>query len=189
MDGRRTAILDAAATRLVRDGLSRFSTTAVCEEAGISMGALYRHFASREAILLGIAERAIAQWRVTLDTTSFSRFRTSVVALLHLLCAEGGRNTARLDFELVAAGTGYPAIAEVLSRRVFETELSLALGQLAARGELPDGVDETLAADALAALIAGQVYLIAAGGAIASPPGQLVDLALGPAPDRGVSDQ
>src|SRR5215207_5973114 len=58
---RRTEILDAAQACFARSGFHRTSMQAICSEAGMSAGNLYRYFPSKEAIIAGIAERDRAE--------------------------------------------------------------------------------------------------------------------------------
>ncbi len=54
---RRTHILDAAEICFARAGFHRTSIQDICKKAGVSAGALYVYFASKEALIAGIAER------------------------------------------------------------------------------------------------------------------------------------
>lgn len=54
---RREHILDAAEICFARAGFHRSTMQDICKEAGVSPGALYGHFASKEALIAGIAER------------------------------------------------------------------------------------------------------------------------------------
>src|SRR3954451_11080724 len=54
---RRRKILDAAEACFVRNGFHRTTMNDVAAEAGMSAGNLYRYFASKEAIVTGLAER------------------------------------------------------------------------------------------------------------------------------------
>jgi TetR/AcrR family transcriptional regulator, repressor for uid operon len=54
---RRAHILDAAELCFARSGFHRTSMLDICKEAGVSAGALYVYFASKEALIAGIAER------------------------------------------------------------------------------------------------------------------------------------
>src|SRR3954468_14106321 len=49
-------ILDAAKTCFVRSGFQGASMQQICAEAGMSPGALYRYFASKEAIIEAICD-------------------------------------------------------------------------------------------------------------------------------------
>lgn len=54
---RRENILDAAERCFARSGFHRCTMAEICAEAGISAGALYVHFRSKEALIAGSAER------------------------------------------------------------------------------------------------------------------------------------
>jgi AcrR family transcriptional regulator len=54
---RRQEILDAAQRCFARSGFHQTSMQEICAEAQMSPGGLYRYFASKEAIISGIAER------------------------------------------------------------------------------------------------------------------------------------
>lgn len=54
---RREHILDAAERCFARSGFHRCTMADICAEAGISAGALYVHFPSKEALIAGSAER------------------------------------------------------------------------------------------------------------------------------------
>ena len=54
---RRSHILDAAERCFARSGFHRTTMQDICREAGVSAGALYVYFASKEALIAGIAER------------------------------------------------------------------------------------------------------------------------------------
>jgi AcrR family transcriptional regulator len=54
---RREHILDAAEQCFARSGFHRTTMHDICKEAGVSPGALYVYFDSKEALIAGIAER------------------------------------------------------------------------------------------------------------------------------------
>ncbi|MGD9783529.1 MAG: TetR/AcrR family transcriptional regulator [Hyphomicrobiaceae bacterium] len=54
---RREHILDAAAVCFARSGFHRCTMQEICREAGVSPGALYVYFASKEDLIAGLAER------------------------------------------------------------------------------------------------------------------------------------
>ena len=53
------AILDAGILILQRDGIIGFSTNAVAQAAGASVGSLYQYFANRDMLIAGIVERGV----------------------------------------------------------------------------------------------------------------------------------
>ena len=68
-EGTITALLDATVRCLAERGYAATSTAAVCAEAGVSQGALFRHFPTRQALLVATAEhvatRNVAEFRTT----------------------------------------------------------------------------------------------------------------------------
>jgi AcrR family transcriptional regulator len=58
---RRQQILNAARRRFVRNGFHQTSMQDILSEAGLSAGALYRYFGSKEEIIAAIATDALAQ--------------------------------------------------------------------------------------------------------------------------------
>ena len=52
------AILEGAAQVLEAGGLAGFTTNAVAERAGVSIGTLYQYFDDKAALLRAVAERA-----------------------------------------------------------------------------------------------------------------------------------
>lgn len=54
---RREHILDAAERCFARSGFHRCTMQDICKEAGVSPGALYIYFASKEDLIAGLAER------------------------------------------------------------------------------------------------------------------------------------
>lgn len=54
---RRSHILDAAELCFARAGFHRTTMQDICKQAGVSAGALYVYFASKEDLIAGIAER------------------------------------------------------------------------------------------------------------------------------------
>jgi AcrR family transcriptional regulator len=54
------AIMEGAAQILEDGGLAAFTTNAVAERAGVSIGTLYQYFADKNALLVAIARREVA---------------------------------------------------------------------------------------------------------------------------------
>ena len=66
-DWRRSQILDAARTCFSRAGFHRTSMQEICAESKMSPGGLYRHFASKDAIIEAIAQEERADSRRILE--------------------------------------------------------------------------------------------------------------------------
>lgn len=94
------AILEAAAQVLEAGGLAAFTTNAVAERAGVSIGTLYQYFADKQALLRALAERemtttlaAVAQaLRGDPQASAEERVRAMVRAMVN---AFHGRQRAR----------------------------------------------------------------------------------------------
>jgi AcrR family transcriptional regulator len=67
---RREHILDAAEQCFARAGFHRTTMHDICKEAGVSPGALYVYFDSKEALIAGISERDRADFAERLATLS-----------------------------------------------------------------------------------------------------------------------
>ena len=52
----RKALLDAATACLIEDGYAGFSTTEIVKRAGLSQGALFKHFPTKDELLAATAE-------------------------------------------------------------------------------------------------------------------------------------
>src|SRR5688572_7394624 len=64
---RRQQILDAAQACFLRNGFHATSMQEVIREAGLSVGAVYRYFPSKNALVMALAEQVIGAVRETFD--------------------------------------------------------------------------------------------------------------------------
>lgn len=95
-----SAIVEAAAQVLEAGGLAAFTTNAVAERAGVSIGTLYQYFADKQALLRTLAERELhrtltavaAALRGNPRATGEERVRAMVRAMVN---AFSGRLRAR----------------------------------------------------------------------------------------------
>lgn len=56
-DARRRQIAEAALSVIAEDGLARFTSAAIARKVGVTDGALFRHFADKDAIVLAAIDR------------------------------------------------------------------------------------------------------------------------------------
>src|SRR5215212_11254207 len=106
---RRGRILDAAERCFVRAGFHRTTMHDVAAEAGMSPGNLYRYFASKEAMVVGLAERDRA--RVGEDFSAFAGeedFLETFARIGRKHFAEEPRERAILCLEIWAEATRNP---------------------------------------------------------------------------------
>lgn len=59
----RDALLDAAESVVLRDGITGLTLDAVATLAGASKGGLLHHFRSKDALIRGLVERTVDRWR------------------------------------------------------------------------------------------------------------------------------
>jgi TetR/AcrR family transcriptional regulator len=156
----RVLIADAALRLIARDGIAALRTATLARELGVTGGALYRHFASREAILIAAAARA--RWLLEQDLPSPSQGEPWAVMEAFVKARVG---TARehlgvvrlVTSEQLAKAMPPEAVAElraaVEATRRFFIE-ALAQGQR--RGEIRADIP----AEALVVVVMGTVQLM-----------------------------
>lgn len=110
-------ILEAAAQILEAGGLEAFTTNAVAERAGVSIGTLYQYFANKKALLLALAQREIESTLVQLRRPEATRspedrVRYTVRAIIN---AFRGRLRVRKAVveAILASGTGIEMMGPV----------------------------------------------------------------------------
>ncbi|GAA1925002.1 TetR/AcrR family transcriptional regulator [Nocardioides hwasunensis] len=87
-EGTIAALLDATVACLTERGYAATSTAAVCAEAGVSQGALFRYFPTRQALLVATAEhvatRNVEAFRTTVAGASVATADDVAAVLGHL---------------------------------------------------------------------------------------------------------
>lgn len=87
---RRTveAVLEAAAQVLEAGGLARFTTNAVAERAGVSIGSLYQYFPGKDAVMVALIRQEAARFDAALiqaiRATRAEPFEAAVSALVEV---------------------------------------------------------------------------------------------------------
>ncbi|MBU2580951.1 MAG: TetR/AcrR family transcriptional regulator [Alphaproteobacteria bacterium] len=114
LEARRGHILDAAERCFAQSGFHRCTMADICAEAGISPGALYVHFESKEALIAGIVERNRAEL-----TTQFGElanapdFTAALGALGEHYAVDEPQYKRILNLEIAAEATRNEKIAEL----------------------------------------------------------------------------
>lgn len=90
-EGTISALLEATVTCLTDRGYAATSTAVVCAEAGVSQGALFRHFPTRQALLVATAEhvatRNVAAFSTAIDGAAVDTVDDVAAVLAHLRAA------------------------------------------------------------------------------------------------------
>jgi AcrR family transcriptional regulator len=146
---RRRRIVEAAELCFARSGFHGASMQEICAEAGMSPGALYRYFPSKDAIIGAIAEDERARARqIMTGVAGPGDFTAKLVAAALRYFAEMERPGAvPLMLEVWSEGMRNPSVAERFAcgeGHVRETFGRLA-AEAAARGEIDPAVDREAA--------------------------------------------
>lgn len=111
---RRERILDAAERCFARSGFHRSTMQDICKEAGISPGALYVYFSSKEALIAGITERDRAKLAAQLASLGEAPdLMTALSRLGEHYTVEEPHYKAVLCIEIGCEATRNPAVGEI----------------------------------------------------------------------------
>jgi AcrR family transcriptional regulator len=148
-------VLEAAARILETDGLAAYTTNAVAERAGVSIGSLYQYFPNRDALTVALIERETAQLVADIESASLvESSRGCVLAMVRAAVAHQMRRPelARIiDFEerRLPLGERHQRVADVIHAAL--------LRALTDKPEAPDLEDASLVAHDLLAIVRGMV--------------------------------
>ncbi|MGI0154784.1 MAG: TetR/AcrR family transcriptional regulator [Thermoplasmata archaeon] len=161
-DAVRSRILDAAQRLVSRRGIHGTSMDDIVGASGLSKGAIYGHFSSKEELLISLQDRELASKidEVTRRFRSSDSPRARIVRLLEAYFATGAsanRERLRLNLEFFAAALGTKSLRARLdaryarSRRLFIDLLELGVR----RNEFRPDLDCEATATAIVALLDG----------------------------------
>ncbi|MCF6326271.1 MAG: TetR/AcrR family transcriptional regulator [Devosiaceae bacterium] len=168
---RKTQIISAAAKCFAKKGIHQTSMQEICDAANISAGALYRYFASKDAVILAMAEsekNANEQLITHLDN-SVDVVEGLCQALPSIIAILSNREYGRLAIEISAETSRNPAMAELFQSN--DTQLQTAMIKALKAGQKQGTVNKDLN-------VKGAVYVILAmfdgitlrSTSLASPP-------------------
>ncbi|AWB92112.1 TetR/AcrR family transcriptional regulator [Aeromicrobium chenweiae] len=108
LDARRQQIVDAARARFTEHGFAGTSMADVVAEAGLSTGAIYRYFSSKDDLVIAVCEQGSSAFPNDLTDDAIHDFLEHV----RQLAKEKGH--ARLTAQIYAEAALSPALAEVV---------------------------------------------------------------------------
>jgi AcrR family transcriptional regulator len=173
MERRRKEILAAAKACFARDGFHATTMRDIYRESGLSPGAVYNHFASKEEIVRALGEERLRQARAQRDAVELIDDPLEAMRLL----AAGTREVLvreqdlLMDLQFAGEALRNESIAEI-SRQTFNATLETVVG-LIGRAQRTGQLDPSLDADALARLFIGIFQGVAVQTAIGAPPHRL----------------
>jgi AcrR family transcriptional regulator len=170
MASRREEILEAAKGCFARDGFHATSMRDIYRESGLSAGAVYNHFASKEEIVQALGEERLRLAQAQRDALELIEDPIEAMRLL----AAGTREVLvreedlLMDLQFAGEALRNESIAEV-SRQAFDATLETVVG-LIDRAQRTGHLDRNLDTDALARLLIGVFQGVVMQTAIGAPP-------------------
>jgi TetR/AcrR family transcriptional regulator, repressor for uid operon len=145
-------LLLAAAACFARRGFHRTTMDDIAREAGVSAGLIYRHFASKDELIIAIVEEyeMVTRERLAQSANEEGRLSQSIEALF---AASGvdERTEAVLMVEIIAEALRNPSIAAVLRQN--DEQIAARLTQLIAAAQARGEADASLAPAAATELL------------------------------------
>ncbi len=120
LDARRQQILDAARTRFASHGFARTSMADIVEESGLSNGAIYRYFTSKDDIIVAVCEQGSEALPTALTAEAVNTFLQFV--------RDRARDTdhARLVAQIYAEAAVSPPLAAVVDKQLAAMRAAIA---------------------------------------------------------------
>ncbi len=110
---RRERILDAAERCFIGKGFHPATMDEICREAGVSAGALYTYFASKEDLIVGLCEREKDRFgRELSQMTEASGFLGALRSMAEQYCCHEPIEKARLHVEIGAEASRNAVIGD-----------------------------------------------------------------------------
>jgi AcrR family transcriptional regulator len=116
MAERRRQILGAAIVCMSRLGWNHTTVDAVAREAGLSKGAVYVHFESKRALLLGLIGRNLEEIEARRAIDSFEALREDLMSGMEILDEQAGWLLCIGQMEAQVQGVRDPELREMLNR-------------------------------------------------------------------------
>ncbi|ACL61686.1 TetR/AcrR family transcriptional regulator [Methylobacterium nodulans] len=114
---RREHILDAAEACFVRSGFHRATMQDIAREAAMSPANIYRYFASKEDVVLGLAERERERGAALVaEMERAGDRRGALMGIIERYFAQVTRGTAVLRLDIWSEATRNPGIAAMVDR-------------------------------------------------------------------------
>jgi TetR/AcrR family acrAB operon transcriptional repressor len=155
----RERILASAERLFAERGFSGVSMPAIAAAAGITAGAIYKHFTSKEQLFFSIVRRAVE----AAPTTQEGAGLAGPAALARIVAAYTTRRLKRV--RQLAVEIHYAAAQDAQVRRLLRSSVDSEIGGMAARiaeaqarGEIDAGIDPRLTAAAIMSLIMGLMH-------------------------------
>ena len=162
LTARREQILEAARVCFLRNGLHNTSMQDLIREAGLSVGAVYRYFRSKNEIISAIAESVAGNLTAYLDDLARREPRVPIGEAMSLVLDVvdvqiGPNGNFPIALQVWAEATRDPAIGEIVKNRYdgMRSAFTVLAGRAVDAGELPADADVEAVGAALFGMIPG----------------------------------
>jgi AcrR family transcriptional regulator len=159
LDARRQQIIDAARTRFAAHGFAHTSIADIVTESGLSTGAIYRYFTSKDELVIAVCEQASEAFPTALTHQAVDGFLERVRTLAR------DKGHARLIAQIYAEASLSPALAAIVQQQLSRLRSAVA-------DQIPDerAGDADAIAEAFVALSSGYAQQLAVRGDLDSAP-------------------
>jgi AcrR family transcriptional regulator len=120
LDARRQQIVDAARARFAGQGFARTSMADIVAESGLSNGAIYRYFTSKEEIVIAVCEQGTEALPKALTAEAVAGF------LEHVRRLARDTDHARLVAQIYAEAALSPQLAVVVRQQLAAMRAAIA---------------------------------------------------------------
>jgi AcrR family transcriptional regulator len=120
LDARRQQIIDAARALFAGQGFARTSIADIVTESGLSNGAIYRYFTSKDEIVIAVCRQASDALPTALTADAVNGFLEHV----RVLAREKGH--ARLTVQIYAEAALSPALAAIVQQQLSAMRAAVA---------------------------------------------------------------
>jgi RND family efflux transporter MFP subunit len=150
---RREHILDAAEKCFTERGFHSTSMHDICRVAGVSPGALYTYFSSKEQLIAGMCDREKSTLVENLAVVAEAKdFMAALSALAETYCVKQSQEKLRLHVEINAEALRNPVIGEIV--RSIDTFVVSSFERLLARAHEEGRIHPAVNVGALAQVMA-----------------------------------
>ena len=168
-DARREQILAAARRCFLRDGFHATSMQDLFAEAGLSSGAVYSYFASKDDVIVAIAEENLREVTAMIRAVATQRLTRPVGAvladILEMLRAKDAREGfAKLTVIVWSEALRNPLLTARFTAVVTQVRANLVEVINQSRGNLPGDVPADVLATTLLSLVPGYLVQLALQG-------------------------
>lgn len=181
MLSQRLRFCEAAMACFRRKGVAATNLNDICEQAGLSMGALYKHFPNRDALLAAVLELRLSQRNDTFRAKSWKELRRALLAAR----SDQGADTFWREFGSMADWN--EALQEIRLRQWESISKYLAgrIAEFAAAGEIRPHFDPARTTHLISLIFDGSTVAIRmANESLFNPKdiGEYLDFAVGAVP-------